>query len=195
MQSNPWTWNENSDRSSRNVIAQIKGRELLVETITHGVDDEKLKKIRELGLSCVEINLSDVQRDLSRENLEKMVVNDSSRKRWLHNVRADEVRKKMLSEATLLESVHRGFAVHADGCPIPATVWNEKPYANMIDDCTGCEHMLMLSFDVGVICDGFRTLGIPPPARVPRPPPEAFEHPEEEDPMNAVGRCIDEQRT
>ena len=178
------------------VIARIKGRELLVEiTVTHGVDDDKLKKIKELGLSCLEINLSDVQRDLSREILEKVVADETTHKRWLHNVRAHEMLKKMLSEATLLPSVHRGFADHADGCPIPARVWNGNPYANMIDDCAYCEHRLLISFDIGVICDGFRALGKPrPPATVvPRPPPEAFEHPEEEDPMEAVGRWIDEQ--
>ena len=55
--------------------------------------------------------------------------------------------------------------------------------------------MLTASGDVGVICDGFRALGRPRPPQtvVPRPPPEAFEHPEEEDPMRAVGRWIDEQ--
>ena len=139
------------------VIARIKGRELLVEiTVTHGVDDGKLKKIKELGPSCLEIDLSDVQRDLSRENLEKMVADETAHKRWLHHVRADEKLRKMLSEATLLPSVHRGLAGHADGCPIPARVWNGKPYANMIDDCAYCEHRLLISFDIGVICDGFR---------------------------------------
>ena len=176
------------------VIAQIKGRELLVEvTVTHGVDDDKRKRIRELGLSCLEINLSDVQRDLSRKNLEKIIVDGRDRKRWVYNVCAEKERKKMLSEATLLQSVHRGLATHADGCPIPARVWNGNNYANMGDDCTGCNHMVTLSFDVGVICNGFGALGIRPPAGVPRPPPEAFEHPEEEDPMRAVGRWLDEQ--
>ena len=179
------------------VIARIKGRELLVEiTVTHRVDGGKLKKIKELGLSCIEIDLSDIQRDLSRDNLEKVVTNETMHKRWLHNVRADKRLRKMLSEATLLPSVHRGLADHADGCPIPARVWNGKPYANMIDDCAYCEHRLLISFDIGVICDGFRALGRPrPPATVaPRPPLEAFEHPEEEDPMEAVGRWLDEQR-
>ena len=57
------------------------------------------------------------------------------------------------------------------------------------------DHLLNASSDVGVICDGFRALSKPRPPQtaVPRPPPEAFEHPEEDDPMRAVGRWLDEQ--
>ena len=63
------------------------------------------------------------------------------------------------------------------------------------DDCSGCDHLLNASSDIGVICDGLRALGKPRPPQtlVRRPPPEAFEHPEEEDPMQAVGRWLDEQ--
>lgn len=175
------------------VIVKIGGRRLLVEvTVTHGVGSEKLRKIRELGLSCVEIDLSDAERNLAREEIEKFVVDENSRKRWLHNVRADEEHRKLLSQATLLPSVYRGLALHVDRCPIPARTWKGKPYANVIDDCTGCEHMLTLG-DVGVACDGFRTLGKPRPPEtvVPRPPPQAFEHSEEEDPMRAVGRWLE----
>ena len=132
------------------VIVEVSGRQLLVEvTVTHGVDDAKLTKIRELGWSCVEIDLSDAPRDLGREALEKIVVDGSAQKRWLHNVRANEARNKRLSEATLLPSVERGFAWQVDGCPIPARAWKGKPYANVIDDCIGCEHMLAASGDVG----------------------------------------------
>ena len=178
------------------VIVQINGRELLVEvTVTHGVDREKLTRIRELGVSCVEIDLSDTERGLAREELEKIVADGITHKRWLHNVRAEQMGRRILSEATLLPSVHRGFAWHVDGCPIPARTWKQNAYANVIDDCTGCDHLLNAASDVGVICDGFRALGKPRPPQtlVRRPPPEAFEHPEEEDPMQAVGRWIDEQ--
>ena len=178
------------------LIVRISGREVLVEvTVTHGVDGDKLKKIQELGVSCVEIDLSETERELAREELEKIVVDGAGHKRWLHNVRVEEARSRMLSEATLLRSVHRGFAWHVDGCPIPARIWNQKPYANVIDDCIACDHMLAVSGDVGVVCDGFRALGAPRPPQtvVPRPPPEAFEHPEEEDPMRAVRRWLDEQ--
>ena len=106
------------------VIVEVSGRRLFVEvTVTHGVDDAKLTRIRELGLSCLEIDLSDAPRDLGREELEKIVVDGSTQKRWLHNVRANAARNRVLAEATLLPSVSRGLARHVDGCPIPARVW------------------------------------------------------------------------
>ena len=99
-----------------------------------------------------------------------------------------------MSEATLLPSVERGLAWHVDGCPIPARVWKGNACANAIDDCIGCEHMLTAG-DIGVMCDGFRALRRPRPAEeaAPRPPPEAFGHPEEDDPMRALGGWLDAQ--
>ena len=177
------------------VIVESSGRTLLVEvTVTHGVDDDKLRRIRELGLSCLEIDLSAAPRDLGPEELEKIVVDGTAHKRWLHNVRANNARNRMLAEATLLYTVYRGMALHVDGCPIPARVWKRNAYANVMDDCTVCEHVLMIG-DGEMICDGFRALGKPRPPETgaPRPPPEAFEHPEEDDPLRAVGRWLDAQ--
>ncbi len=176
------------------VIVEVSGRRLFVEvTVTSGVDGAKLTKIRELGLSCIEIDLSEASYDLRREEIEKIVVDGSTQKRWLHNVRANEVRNKMLAEATLLETVYRGFAMHVDGCPIPARRWKGKAYANVIHDCIGCEHLLAEPSErAGVICDGFRALRRPRPT-LPgalRPPPEAFEHPEEDNPINALNRWL-----
>ena len=179
------------------VIVGIGGDELLVEvTVTHGTDEEKLKKIRDLGLSCVEIDLSKTERGLARDELEKIVVDDTGHKRWLHNARAEKIGRQILSEATLLFSVHRGWARHVDGCPIPARTWRGNHYANVIHDCAGCPHLLNASGDVGVICDGFRVLGKPRPLQShgTHLPPEAFEHPEEEDPVRAVGRWLDRQQ-
>ena len=130
------------------VIVAIGGRKLLVEvTLTHGVDTEKLTRVRELSLSCVEIDLSNTERELDREELETIVVDGTAQKRWLHNVRRSGAQNRKLSEATFLPWVERGFALHVDGCPIPARTWRQKPYANVADDCTGCEHTV--AFDNG----------------------------------------------
>lgn len=40
----------------------------------------------------------------------------------------------------IMKVIERDFAVHVDYCPRPARIWNGKPYANLFDDCSGCEH-------------------------------------------------------
>ena len=71
------------------LICKIDDRELLVEiTVTHGVGRDKRKRIRSLGVSCLEIDLSSIGHDLPREELEKVVVDDIAYKRWLYNVDA-----------------------------------------------------------------------------------------------------------
>lgn len=40
----------------------------------------------------------------------------------------------------------RGLALHVDGCPIAARSWNGKSYANVMDDCTGCQHLRGIEF-------------------------------------------------
>ena len=176
------------------LIVRINGRELLIEVkMTHGVDADKLRKIRELGVSYVEIDLSGIERALVCDKHEKIVVDGVEYKRWLHNLRAEKERRRILYEATLLEAGYRGLALHVDGSPIPARTWKHKPYANVIDDSIACEHMITVG-DPWVACDGFRAIGKPrPPQSVsPRPPLEAFEHPEEDDPMRAADRWLNE---
>lgn len=52
-----------------------------------------------------------------------------------------------------------GFANHAMGCPQRVRIWKGKPYANVVDDCTGCRYFVKLEYDdyggfESVICDG-----------------------------------------
>ena len=153
------------------LIVGIGGRDLLVEvTVTHGPDKEKLRKIRDLGVSCVEIDLSRTERGLDRDELEKIVVDDAGQKRWLHNARAEARGRRRSSEAVLLPARHGwkpkgySFGERVDGCPVAKrrTVGG-KPYAFVAYDCGSCDHGLAASLEVGVICDGFRALGKPMP--------------------------------
>lgn len=78
------------------LILMIDGRKLLVEiTVTHGVDEDKRKRIRGLGISCLEIDLSDIGHDLPRKELEEIVVDGIDHKHWLYNVdAAEKIRKR-----------------------------------------------------------------------------------------------------
>lgn len=134
------------------VLAHVAGRPLLIEVrVTHEVDGHKLKRIQNLNVSAIEIDLSGAPRNLLPEDLEELVVEAGPHKRWVHNVVAARKREQVLSEATVRPMIERGFALHVDGCPLPARVWNGKPYANVVDDCTGCEHALEIA-DRSVIC-------------------------------------------
>lgn len=54
---------------------------LLVEIyVTHKIDDEKLNKIRSLGLSTIEIDLSETDREISYEDLRNILINNCSEK-------------------------------------------------------------------------------------------------------------------
>jgi uncharacterized secreted protein with C-terminal beta-propeller domain len=58
--------------------------------------------------------------------------------------------------------IERGCAIHVDGCPINARLYNGKSYANITDDCIGCEYLLAVSENLGnynypeqyIVCGG-----------------------------------------
>ena len=134
------------------VIAHVEDRPLLIEVrVTHGIEAQKLARIRSLDLSTLEIDLSAAPRDLGRKDLEELVVGAGIHKRWIHNAFAERQRRRMLAEATARDTIYRGFALHVDGCPLPARVWRGKPYANVIDDCVSCEHAIEIE-DGRVFC-------------------------------------------
>ena len=129
------------------VVARVKDRPLLIEVrVTHGVDDQKLERIKRLGISTVEIDLSTVPRDLPWTDLEELVVEGGPHKRWVHNSWAERHRQRILSEATRRPILPRGFAMLVENCPLPRyskPYWiNGRPYASVIYDCAHCEHYL-----------------------------------------------------
>ena len=66
------------------VIATKDGTECLIEiAVTHFIDNEKEEKIRELGLSVLEIDLRSFNGD--RTALEQLILNDVKHKKWIYN--------------------------------------------------------------------------------------------------------------
>ena len=125
------------------VIAESQGTTLLVEIkVTHGVDEAKLAKIRAGSVSALEIDLSRTARQATLAELKPIIVDRSENKRWLHSERATRTMTKLKARSTVFGYVHRGFAIHVDGCPIAARTWRGKPYANVIDDCLYCKHSI-----------------------------------------------------
>ena len=53
--------------------------------VTHPIDDEKLKKLKEKNISTIEIDLSKIKRDISVEELSDILLKSSDRKSWKYN--------------------------------------------------------------------------------------------------------------
>ncbi len=59
---------------------------LLVEvTVTHGIDQEKLRRIQELDLPTLEIDIGSLGGRVTREGLRHLVVDETIGKRWVHH--------------------------------------------------------------------------------------------------------------
>jgi hypothetical protein len=138
------------------VLAYVRGRAIAIEIrVTHAVDPTKAAHFRKIGLSAVEIDLSRAPRTFTLEELEPLVVGAGKHKSWVFNAAAHRRREEVLSTGKVMRSVSRGFATHVDDCPIQARVWKGRSYANVVDDCIGCEHALEIGPNMNsVICGG-----------------------------------------
>ncbi len=87
------------DQIRPDIIAYHSGIPLLIEVaVTHFVDAEKKKWIRDQSLAAIEIDLSTVDFTINKDELARLVVNDVSNKKWLSNPRAAEIKKRLRAE-------------------------------------------------------------------------------------------------
>jgi hypothetical protein len=136
------------------VIATLGGRQLLIEVfVTHRVDALKRARLCKLGCSALEIDVSQAPRDLPRDELTKLIVDETANKRWINNARRESVRRELLARCHRKPLIYRGLALQVDDCPLPAREWYGKPYANVRDDCANCEHCLEIGSD-DLLCNG-----------------------------------------
>lgn len=58
---------------------------LIEVTVTHGIDNEKLRRIQELDLPTLEIDISSLGGRVTRDGLKRLVVEATIGKRWVHH--------------------------------------------------------------------------------------------------------------
>ena len=83
------------------VIGFIGGKQLLIEiAVTHFIDDEKLKEIKRLNLSCIEIDLSKIVRSQDKKyswtDLEELVDQLTTEGRWINNTKHKAMNAKAM---------------------------------------------------------------------------------------------------
>lgn len=74
------------------VVIETKGRLCLVEiAVTHFVDEEKFKKIKNIGLPVVEIDLSSLnEANFFRDDIYKAIVDNIEFKKWIYNAKKQD---------------------------------------------------------------------------------------------------------
>ena len=89
------------------IIATHKGKRLLIEiAVTHFVDRKKQKRIREQGISCIEIDLSKLHNsttNITDTELVKSIIESVDNKKWVHNVKYPAAKKAALENVRLAQ--------------------------------------------------------------------------------------------
>lgn len=130
------------------LILETGGRKLLVEVfVTHAVDDQKLEKIKTMGISAIEIDLSSAPRDIPKDVLTILIVNKYGNLKWLNNERANNAYKEIFENSVLKEVIH-GWNSIVERCPEKMQKWNGR-YARKahFNECFWCKYCLEQSYE------------------------------------------------
>lgn len=74
------------------IIATINNRPFLIEiAVTSFVKEEKLEKIKQIGLPVLEIDLSDIPRSVPITYLEQVVIDGAQNKKWIYNPKENKI--------------------------------------------------------------------------------------------------------
>lgn len=135
-------------------------KQLFVEIfVTHKVDNTKLEKLKQAGISTIEIDLSKKSETISTDELSEILLHGIAEKNWLHNVISQKYFQRFCEISERKELIQRGLAIHVDYCPIRMRVWKGKPYANFIDDCIYCKYCVK-SDEESIMCSGKKRIAM-----------------------------------
>lgn len=127
------------------IVVEVSGKPLLIEIgVTHLIGKEKKKKLEHLNISTLEIDLSKLDRQITLTELEAILIDGIENKQWIHNSKHLAFRKAIehlgKKHGAEFRVVNRQLSYYVDGCPLRKKVFNGKPCANLIDDCSSCEY-------------------------------------------------------
>lgn len=122
--------------------------------VTHPIDDEKLKKLKEKKISTIEIDLSKIKRDISVEELSDILLKASDRKSWKCNAVSDKWYQRFVDFSNELPLTRLGAGTYVDRCPLGVPGLNRTYYANVRDECMRCKYCISYSRGKNLLCSG-----------------------------------------
>lgn len=78
------------------VVIKVKGKDYIIEVaVTHFVDESKREKLKKIGLSAFEIDLSAlIKKDISWHELTEAVLSDETNRKWIFNQKKEKLLTK-----------------------------------------------------------------------------------------------------
>lgn len=131
------------------LILEIGQRKLLVEVfVTNRVNNDKLKKIKELGISAIEIDLSSAPIDMPMEVLSDLIINKVDNKKWLNNERVNEIYKNHMDKSIRKEVIRPGVILKVANCPRKIYIGAGKHGVHAhLSECFWCEFCVEIGPD------------------------------------------------
>jgi hypothetical protein len=116
------------------LVIYVRDVPLIIEiNVTHKVNKEKLEKIKAMNISAIEVNLDKISRNITFDNLEKLLIDSVENKSWIFNTKINEKKNYILSNSTKMNFY--GKTKFIQYCPL------KVPEANL-NICLKCEHLI-----------------------------------------------------
>lgn len=133
------------------ITLEIQGKKLYVEIyVTHKVDSYKLMKLIEQGISTIEVDLSKLDRDITKQDLINILSNKNEYSYWIFNKSAYDFNKQILS---LIEAKNSNRYSGVD-CPIgKRKSKNNFVFANFLYDCQHCKFCVKSKPEFRALCE------------------------------------------
>ena len=118
------------------------GKVIVEIYVTHEINIEKKKKIKKIGIPTIEINLSKIDRYITSEELENILIYNFEYKTWIYNGKREETYKRYWDISEKKEAIRKNHFWNIYNCPISKRIWNNIVYADFFHDCLDCEFMI-----------------------------------------------------
>ena len=113
------------------IVILSKNRKIFIEIyVTHAIDESKLLKVKNSDISTIEIDLSEYKRSITKEELEKVIFEDTEKKKWIYNSYENSLLKKFMDVSIPIPINNQGFV---DYCPM-----NKRTRKGKYDVLHGC---------------------------------------------------------
>lgn len=143
-----------SERKTGGVRPDLIGlageRILLIEiAVTHPAGPEKRERIRQLGLSALEISLAHLASEkLVPQSLAREIIGRLANRQWLYNHKAEQTRQHLQDLATWKPVLQLNRRLAVPDCPLRRR-HSQMALADVSRDCLFCEYCLDNGLDSG----------------------------------------------